>query len=417
MCDPNLWLLSASLSYKPHMLVRYNTSMAESGITEDVATLTADLKAHALALGCDLVAVAPADPPPHADHLDPWLAAGHAGDMAWLARNAAKRQTPTEAVPGARSIVVVGLHYRAAEPDPALWNDPARGQISRYAQGDDYHDVLLPILRELQAWLEARVGRAQIGRSYVDTGPVLERPVGVAAGLGFQGKNTLLIHPRQGSWFFLGEILVDVPLAYDEPIQAGGCGTCTRCEVACPTQAFVGPYVLDARRCISYLTIELKGPIPRDLRPLMGNHIYGCDVCQEVCPWNIKFGRFAASNMLQPRDDRVAPELLELLALNDEQFRERFRGSPIKRTKRRGLLRNVAVALGNWGDERAVPALARALDDHEPLIRGHAAWALGRIGGAAAREALLTRQTLEEDAWVCEEIALAFDESSMESAS
>ncbi len=160
-------------------------------------------------------------PPPHAEHLDPWLAAGHAGEMAWLARNAAKRQTPTEAVPGARSIVVVGLHYRAAEPDPAAVERSAHGQISRYAQGDDYHDVLLPILRELQAWLEERVGRAQIGRSYVDTGPVLERPVGVAAGLGFQGKNTLLIHPRQGSWFFLGEILVDVALDYDEPITGG----------------------------------------------------------------------------------------------------------------------------------------------------------------------------------------------------
>jgi epoxyqueuosine reductase len=384
--------------------------MTELSITEDVAALTAELKAHARALGCDLVAVAPAESPPHAEQLDPWLVAGHAGEMAWLARNAAKRRAPSEAVPGARSIIVVGLHYRAAEPEPSMWNDPANGRISRYAQGDDYHDVLLPKLRELQTWLEQRVGRAQIGRSYVDTGPVLERPVGVAAGLGFQGKNTLLIHPRQGSWFFLGEILVDVALEYDEPAKAGGCGSCTRCQVACPTQAFVGPYVLDARRCISYLTIELKGPIPRELRPLMGNHIYGCDVCQEVCPWNIKFGRFASSDALKPRDDRVAPALLELLALDDEQFRERFRGSPIKRTKRRGLLRNVAVALGNWGDEQAVPALGRALEDHEPLIRGHAAWALGQIGGTAAQEALAARQSVEDDAWVLEEIALAVDD-------
>jgi epoxyqueuosine reductase len=381
--------------------------MTVGTVIEDMTALTDALKAQARALGCDLVAVARAEPPPHAEHLDDWLAAGHAGDMAWLARNAAKRQEPTEAVPGARSIVVVGMHYRAAEPDPMLWNDPARGRISRYAQGDDYHDVLLPKLRELQAWLEARIGRAQIGRSYVDTGPVLERPVGVAAGLGFQGKNTLLIHPRQGSWFFLGEILVDVELAYDEPLMAGGCGSCVRCQVACPTAAFVGPYVLDARRCISYLTIELKGPIPRDLRPLMGNHIYGCDVCQEVCPWNLKFGRFASSDALAPRPDRVAPALLELLALDDEQFRLRFRGSPIKRTKRRGLLRNVAVALGNWGDPAAIPALARALHDHEPLIRGHAAWALGRIGGAAAQVALRGRQPVEDDAWVQEEIDLA----------
>jgi epoxyqueuosine reductase len=374
---------------------------------DDIVTLTRELKDEARALGFDLVAVARADPPPRADALDDWLAAGHAGEMAYLARNAAKRKEPGLVVAGARSIVVVGVHYRAAEPDPAAWNDPARGQISRYAWGDDYHDVLEPRLRRLQAWLEQRVGRAQIGRSYVDTGPVLERPVAVAAGLGFQGKNTLLIHPRQGSWFFLGEIVVDCELAYDDQRAPGGCGSCARCQVACPTRAFAGPYVLDARRCISYLTIELKGPIPRELRPLMGNHIYGCDVCQEVCPWNIRFGRFAATDVLQARDDRVAPSLLDLIALDDEAFRERFRNSPIKRAKRRGLLRNVAVALGNWGDARAVPALVRALDDHEPLIRGHAAWALGRIGGEDARQALAARLATEGDDWAREEIDLA----------
>ncbi len=302
-----------------------------------------------------------------------------------------------------------GVHYRSAEPDPEIWNDAANGRISRYAWGDDYHDIVEPKLRALQAWLEERVGRARIGRSYVDTGPVLERPMGVAAGLGFQGKNTLLIHPKQGSWFFLGEILVDVELSYDEPIKAGGCGSCTRCQVACPTAAFSGPYVLDARRCISYLTIELKGPIPRELRPLMGNHIYGCDVCQEVCPWNRKFGQFAPPDRFNARDDRVAPALLGLIALDDDGFRERFRHSPIKRAKRRGLLRNVAVALGNWGDPRAIPALANALHDHEPLIRGHAAWALGRIGGDTARAALEQRRSVENDSWVLEEIELALD--------
>ena len=378
---------------------------------DDVARLTNDLKAEAQRLGFDLVAVAPADPPPHADALDPWLAAGHAGEMAYLARNAAKRKDPGLVVAGARSIVVVGVHYRASEPDSLSWNDPGRGQISRYAWGDDYHEVLEPRLRRLQAWLEQRVGRAQIGRSYVDTGPVLERPAAVAAGLGFQGKNTLLIHPQQGSWFFLGEIVVDCELHYDEAPVRGGCGSCTRCQVACPTGAFAGPYVLDARRCISYLTIELKGPIPRELRSLMGNHIYGCDVCQEVCPWNIRFGQFARSDMLGARDERVAPSLLELIELDDEAFREQFRGSPIKRTKRRGLLRNVAVALGNWGDRSAVPALARALDDHEPLIRGHVAWALGRIAGEDSRAALRRRQEVETDDWVLEEIALALDQA------
>ncbi|WP_025745979.1 tRNA epoxyqueuosine(34) reductase QueG [Kallotenue papyrolyticum] len=373
--------------------------------------LTRALKVEAERLGFDLVGIAPATPPPHAERLAEWLAAGYAGEMAWLARNAARRIDPRQAVPGARSVIVCGVHYRAAEPDPALWNDPARGRISRYAWGDDYHDILLPKLRALQAWLEGRLGRAQIGRSYVDTGPVLERPLGALAGLGFQGKNTLLIHPRQGSWFFLGEILVDVELHYDAPQPIGGCGGCTRCLRACPTQAFAGPYVLDARRCISYLTIELKGPIPRELRPLLGNHIYGCDVCQEVCPWNQRWGRFSAWPEFRPDPERVAPRLLDLIRLDDEQFRARFRGSPIKRTKRRGLLRNVAVALGNWGDPLAVPALTTALNDHEPLIRGHAAWALGRIGGAAARRALETRYAGETDGWVRDEIALALAEA------
>jgi epoxyqueuosine reductase len=378
---------------------------------EHISDLTAALKAEGRRLGFDLLGVAPAVPPPHAAALDDWLAAGYAGEMQYLARNAARRADPREAVPGARSIVVCGVHYRAAEPDPALWNDPSRGQISRYAWGDDYHDVLLPKLRGLQSWLEQRVGRAEIGRSYVDTGPVLERPVGVMAGLGFQGKNTLLIHPRQGSWFLLGEILVDVALAYDAPPSIGGCGGCTRCLQACPTQAFVGPHVLDARRCISYLTIELKGPIPRELRPLMGNHIYGCDVCQEVCPWNARWGQLTQEPAFAPRPEIVAPALLDLIALSDEEFRARFKGSPIKRTKRRGLLRNVAVALGNWGDPRAVPALIGALNDHEPLIRGHAAWALGRIGGTVAVQALTDRRAIEADAWVGEEISLALDEA------
>jgi epoxyqueuosine reductase len=373
----------------------------------DTTELTAALKVTGQRLGFDLLGIAPALPPPHAEALDPWLTAGHAGEMAYLARNAARRVDPGEAVPGARSIVVCGVHYRAAEPDPVLWSDPSRGQIARYAWGDDYHDILLPKLRALQTWLEQRVGRAEIGRSYVDTGPVLERPVGVMAGLGFQGKNTLLIHPRQGSWFFLGEILVDVELAYDAPQPIGGCGGCTRCLTACPTQAFVGPHVLDARRCISYLTIELKGPIPRELRPLIGNHIYGCDVCQEVCPWNARWGQFSKEPAFTPRDQIVAPALLDLITLTDEQFRTRFKGSPIKRTKRRGLLRNVAVALGNWGNPQAVPALIGALYDHEPLVRGHAAWALGRIGGVDAQQSLGDRRVIEDDLWVCEEIDLA----------
>lgn len=373
-------------------------------------SLTEALKAEAVRLGFDLVGITAAAPPPHAGALNDWLAAGHAGEMAYLARNAVRRADPRAAVPGARSIVVCGVHYRAAEPDPATWNDPAHGRISRYAWGDDYHDVLLPRLRLLQEWLEARVGRAGIGRSYVDTGPVLERPVGEMAGLGFQGKNTLLIHPRHGSWFVLGEILVDAELDADQPQQLGSCGGCTRCLQACPTQAFVGPHVLDARRCISYLTIELKGPIPRELRPLMGNHIYGCDVCQEVCPWNRRWGAFTTEPAFTPRPGLAGPSLLDLAALDDEAFRTRFRGSPIKRIKRRGLLRNVAVALGNWREPASIDPLSRLLYDHEPLIRGHAAWALGRIGGPDAHAALNGRLAVEDDPWVREEIGDALGE-------
>lgn len=376
----------------------------------DTTGLTAEVKAEAYRLGFDLVGIARATPPPHAEALDPWLAAGHAGEMAYLARNAGRRGDPRHVVANAQSIISVGLHYRTSEPEPALWHDPARGQISRYAWGVDYHDVVLPKLRVLQSWLEERVGRAEIGRSYVDTGPVLERPVGVTAGLGFQGKNTLLIHPRAGSWFVIGEIIVDVALQADEPLATGGCGSCQRCQVACPTQAFVGPHVLDARRCISYLTIELKGPIPRELRPLMGNRIYGCDVCQEVCPWNVRFGKFTSEPAFSPRNDVISPLLLELIILTDEEFRERFRGSPIKRTKRRGLLRNVAVALGNWGDPQAISGLVHALGDYEPLIRGHAAWALGRIGTEEACLALVARQVMEDDPFVIEEIELALNE-------
>jgi epoxyqueuosine reductase len=232
-----------------------------------------------------------------------------------------------------------------------------------------------------------------------------ERPAGfrardlaAASGLGWTGKNTLLITPGVGSWYFLGELLLDIPLEYDAPI-GDHCGSCRRCLDACPTGAFLGPYSLDARRCISYLTIELKGPIPRDLRAPIGHRIYGCDVCQEVCPHN-KWDRAPADTALASREGLDAADLLELLALDDEGFRVRFRGSPIKRTKRRGLLRNVCVALGNSGDARAVPPLIRALSDHEPLVRGHAAWALGRLGGNGAQAALEAALENEGDPWV-----------------
>jgi epoxyqueuosine reductase len=285
----------------------------------------------------------------------------------------------------------------------------ARGQIARYALGDDYHDVMLARLKALLAEIRARYGEELPGRAYVDSGPLLERDLAQRAGLGWWGKNTNLLHRHLGSYFFLGALLLGLELEPDVPTTAH-CGTCTRCLDACPTQAFIAPYLLDARRCISYLTIELKGPIPRELRPLIGDWIYGCDICQEVCPWNRKAPP-TREPAFQPREGLSAPELIPMLAMTDEEFRARFRGSPIQRTKRRGLLRNVAVALGNARDPAAVPALRAALErDPEPLVRGHAAWALGRIGGPAARAALRAAAATETDAYVSEEIALALAE-------
>jgi epoxyqueuosine reductase len=353
------------------------------------------LIAQAHRLGFDLAGIVPPGPSAGLDRYRAWLEQGYHGEMAYLARPdaVAARGDPARLLPGVRSVVVVGANYYAGSLPPAPGNDPSRGAIARYAWGDDYHDLLVPRLRQLAAWLEAETGKPVAHRAYADTGPLLEREMAARAGLGFVGKNTALIHPRLGSWLFLGALLLDVEIpppgpgssGGSEPVAPGGaCGRCTRCLDACPTGALVAPYLLDARRCLSYLTIELKGAIPAGLRPLLGNRIFGCDVCQEVCPWNRRFARPTGEPAFQPRPESMASRLLDLMALDDDGFRRRFRGSPVLRAKRRGLLRNVAVALGNWGDRAAVPALSRALADAEPLIREHAAWALGRIGGQNA---------------------------------
>jgi epoxyqueuosine reductase len=350
-------------------------------------TIAERLIAQAHRLGFDLAGIAPVGPPAGLDRYRAWLEQDYHSEMAYLARPeaVAARGDPARLLPGVRSVVVVGVNYYTGPPPPALGNDPSRGLIARYAWGDDYHDVLVPRLRQLAAWLEAETGKPVAHRAYADTGPLLEREMAARAGLGFVGKNTALIHPRLGSWLFLGELLLDVDIVGGEVVgrestPASWCGRCTRCLDACPTGALVAPYVLDARRCLSYLTIELKGPIPAGLRPLLGNRIFGCDVCQEVCPWNRRFARPSGEAAFQPRPDSMTPRLLDLMALDDDGFRRRFRGSAVMRAKRRGLLHNVAVALANWGDPAAVPALNRALGDAEPLIREHAAWALSRIG-------------------------------------
>lgn len=357
-------------------------------------SLTHRIKEKAIDLGFDLIGVAPAERAPHAEAYQRWLENGYQAGMQWLARNPQRRQEPRRVVDGARSVVVVGLSYFVLNPPTELWNDPSRGRIARYAWGLDYHDIMLPRLRTLGDFIEKETGRPLRQRAYVDTGPVLERDFAAQAGLGFIGKNTLLISPRLGSYLFLGEILVDLELEVDAPASDGGatcrvdvpgtkrlgtCGNCTRCLEICPTHAFPAPYVLDSNLCISYLTIELREAIPPALRPLMKNWIFGCDECQEICPWVRRYPQPTREEFLRYDPEWVAPKLVELMGLDDEAFRARFKGTPLKRTKRRGLLRNVAVALGNWGSPEALPVLKQALQDSEPLIREHAAWASEQI--------------------------------------
>lgn len=369
----------------------------------DPHQLKSALLERARALGFQLAGVAAATPAETAAAYREWLAAGHHGEMHYLARDPERRSDPRLAWPETGSILVVGLNYRTREPAPAAGLDPPRGQVARYAVGDDYHEVLAHKLDELLRWARETLSPEIGGRRYVDTGPLLERDLAARAGLGWFGKNTCILNREQGSYFFLGALLLNVALPPDGAATAH-CGTCSRCLDVCPTGAFVAPYVLDARRCISYLTIELKGPIPRELRPLVGNWIFGCDLCQEVCPWNRKSAA-GTEPSLAPRAALETPELIPMLDMSQEEFSHTFRRSPVKRTKRRGLLRNVCVALGNSGDRRAVPALRAALRHEEPLVRGHAAWALGRLGGA---EADLARSLdLEEDPYVREEIEAA----------
>lgn len=362
------------------------------------------IKRRARELGFELVGIAPAEPPAHADFYLEWLDRGFAGAMSYLARPDAvqRRIDPASALAGARSIVVVGMNYYSSDAGPI--SDAARPLIARYARGSDYHAVFEEKLELLADALRGLCGAEAAVRAYVDYGPVLERDHAQRAGLGWIGKNTVLIHPDVGSYVFLGEIITTAALEPDEAFRADHCGTCVRCIDACPTGAIKGPRELDARLCISYLTIELRGPMPRELRPLIGNRVFGCDICQEVCPWN---GDITETNepRFRPRDDVTGPELIELMGLSESDFRQRYADTPITRARRAGFLRNVAVALGNWGALDALPALTSGLNDDEPLVRGHSAWALGRLGTAEARAALKARQALEPEEWVREEIA------------
>ena len=376
-------------------------------MTESPSSLAAQVKARAADLGFDLAGIASADPfDADLQRTLDWIEQGLNGSMGWITPERTRLAChPDELLPGAQSIVVVGASYAGAESGPD--DQIPRGQIARYARGADYHDVMKARLADLAAYVREIGDAGTRTRVFVDSSPLPERAAAVRAGLGFVGKNTNLLTARLGSWLLLGALLTDLALTPDPPLERD-CGRCRLCLDACPTDAFPAPYVLDATRCISYLTIELRGPIPRDLRPGLGNHVFGCDVCQDVCPWN-RAERSPGWPELTEASEAGSPSLTELLALDDAAFRERYRRSPVWRTKRRGLLRNAAVALGNVGSVDDLPALANALRDPEPLVRGHAAWAVGQIGAHQGEALLLAARAEESDPDVLEEIDLALE--------
>jgi epoxyqueuosine reductase len=360
----------------------------------------ARLKAHGRALGFAMLGVTPALPSPRLDAYLRWIAAGYHGTMAYMARadRVARRRDLNVILPNVRSLIMVGMAYHTLSVPSQMLNDPTRGRIAAYAWGLDYHDVIAARLEQLAAWLQAESG-GMVHRIYVDTGAILERSHAQQAGLGFIGKNTVLIDPKRGSYFLLGEILTDLAFdSYDTPHRESMCGTCNRCRAACPTDAFPQPYVLDARRCISYLTIEYKGYIPHDLRPLMGNWIMGCDVCMDVCPFT-RFATPTSEPAFQPPDlERAAPRLARLLSMSAAEFAEFFAKSPVLRLKHERLLRNACIAAGNSGDIALIPFLQPLIESDSPLVRAHAAWAIARLTGSAARPTLQAALDRESDA-------------------
>ena len=337
------------------------------------AELKTQLVSYAQQIGFDSCRIAACAAPTYGTEFRAWLREGAHGEMNYMERGEEKRCDPQKVLPGARSIVVLALNYFQGQEERLSHSD-ATGRIARYAWGDDYHEVFGTKLDKVDQFLR-RFGGQQ--KCYVDTGPILERDHAAQAGIGWHGKNTMLIDAQLGTWFFLAEILTTLELPPDQPV-ADRCGTCERCIKACPTGAITAPHRLDARRCISYLTIELKGSIPLELRPLVGDRIFGCDDCLDACPWN-RFAQVSHETAFAARHSTLGMSLREYLELTDAEFRAIFKNSPIKRIKRRGFLRNVCVALGNAGDVSDIPALERALADEEPLIAEHAEWAIHQI--------------------------------------
>ena len=372
------------------------------------ATITRLLREKALNLGFDLFGVVPISRSKTIEIYRDWLKKGYAGTMEYLERHSELKEDPRNLLPETISMVALGCNYNTGKPSKES-QEPSKARISRYAWGDDYHKIIHSKLKALEYYLCNELNVSNHTRSFVDSGPVLEREMAQRAGLGWFGKHSNLINVEKGSWFFLAEMLVDVELKIDEPFTRVDCGTCTSCIEACPTGAIIADRTVDARLCISYLTIENKGAIPADLRSKMDNHIFGCDICQDVCPWN-KDAPESLEPGFKPRTENYAAELTDLMILDQTSFRKRFQKSPVKRTKRRGLLRNVAVSLGNWAHEDAIPALSIGLHDIEPVVRSHSAWALGRIHNERARNELKSAMLIEKNPNVLREIEKALSE-------
>ncbi len=367
--------------------------------------LTQSLKAEANRLGFALAGACPAVSPLGFERFAEWLDAGYAGEMHYLEDRKAAYRHPDSVLAKVASLLMLGMHYQTTAP-----NSPrsGAGRIARYAWGEaDYHDVVHQRLKQLKKFAQSLDDTMQV-RGVVDTAPLLEREFAELAGIGWKAKNTLVINKHSGSFFFLAALLLDVPLEYDSPVQTDHCGTCTACLDACPTDAFVDPHVLDATKCISYLTIEHRSPIPVELRAKMGDWILGCDVCQEVCPWNRKAPP-SSEVAFAPLDGHNPIDLRSLFRLTDEQFRARFRKTPLWRPKRRGILRNAAIALGNHPDPENLPALICGINDDESLIRGASAWALGCHAEHLSRPLLESRRLVESDSDVLQEIDLAIE--------
>ena len=376
------------------------------------AQLTQSIKSFAIEAGFESVGISPAIEPAHFERFDDWIEAGYHGEMEYLETRREAYRHPDHVMPQARSVVMLAMNYRSAAPPVSA---DGHGRIASYAWGEaDYHDIIHKRLKHLCQQIRS-LDESIAVRGVVDTAPLLEREFAQAAGLGWFAKNTMLIDKTIGSFFFLAAVLIDCELDYDDPHTQTHCGTCTACLDACPTDAFVGPGELDATRCISYLTIEHRSPIPVELRAGMGDWVLGCDVCQDVCPWNRK-APLSQHEVFQPLADQHPLSLIELFDLDDDQFRARFRKSPLWRPKRRGILRNAAIALGNRPAAANLPALAKGLNDTEPLIRGAAAWAMGKHAGVdanATSEMLKQRRDVETDEIVLAEIGGALTSNNL----